>query len=323
MDQRRVIDAHIHVPVEVVEQSVRMMDRLDIETAIDMTQSYGEPFFDLMAVYRKYPGRFFASCGFNYEGLGDSGWLAREKDALKRHLDQGAIGVKIWKDLGLHRRDVHGRVIAVDDERLAELFAFAQSLGCPLIFHVADPKAFFRPLTPENERWDELQRRPEWWFGDRNRFPFDWWQIIRQFERVIERHRDAPIIGAHFGCAAEEVGYVADVMRRNPHYLVDTSARVSEIGRHEAAYVRDIFIEFQDRILYGSDLVLSAGWFPSDDEADAFYERDWGFFEFDAESMEYPYAVAKPWKIHPVGLPQDVLEKLYRQNAAIHLLRST
>ena len=147
-----------------------------------------------------------------------------------------------------------------------------------MAFHTADPKAFFKPLTPDNERWEELSLNPDWWFGDRSRYPYDWWQLIRQLERVIRRHPQTTFLGVHFGCAAEEIEYVADVMREHPNYIVDVAARLGEIGRHDAGTVRAVFLEFQDRILFGSDLGLRReimlgapqGFSPTEDDVAAF-----------------------------------------------------
>ena len=38
----------------------------------------------------------------------------------------------------------------------------------PVAIHCGDPKAFWQPATPDNERWDELQAHPEWsFYGER------------------------------------------------------------------------------------------------------------------------------------------------------------
>src|SRR5206468_6972825 len=76
----------------------------------------------------------------------------------------GARGLKIWKDFGLRVQDRSGQLIPVDTPLLDPLWAKAGELGVPVLIHVGDPAAFFQPLDRSNERWDELQRTPEWSF---------------------------------------------------------------------------------------------------------------------------------------------------------------
>ncbi len=326
---RAVIDAHTHLQVAHLDQAVRLMDQNGIQMMIDISGGcFGEPFDKLLAGFRRYPGRFAAFTGVDWQGFGEPGWAARECEQVSRAVEAGAVGVKLHKALGLKVRDTAGRLVPVDDERLAPLFARAAGLGVVVAMHIADPKAFFRPFTPANERWDELEHNPDWWFGDRSNYCYDWWRLIRQLEKVVRRHPETTIMGVHFGCAAEEVGYVADVLRDNPHYIVDVAARVGELGRHDAAFVREVFREFQDRILFGTDLgvldniMLGApqGFEPSEADVVHFYDAHWRFFETGEEQIAHPTPIQGRWRVDAVNLPGQVLEKFYYGNARRYLL---
>src|SRR5262249_20166290 len=111
---------------------------------------------------------------------------------LERAVRAGARGLKIWKDFGLIIKDASGRLIAVDDPRLDPLWARAGELGVPVLIHVGDPVAFFQPLDSLNERWDELERTPEWNFHD-PQFP-RLETLIHALENVIARHPGATFI---------------------------------------------------------------------------------------------------------------------------------
>ena len=50
--------------------------------------------------------------------------------------------------------------------------------------------------------------------------------------------------------------HVAALLRKYPNLYIDTAARIPEMGRYDAAKMRALFIEFQDRIVFGSDLVV-------------------------------------------------------------------
>src|SRR5690606_33705738 len=139
-----------------------------------------------------------------------------------------------------------------DDERLAPLFDLAGDLGLVVAFHTADPKAFFKPLTPDNERWEELSLNPDWSFGDRSRYPYDWWQLMRQLERVIRRHPQTTSLGVHFGSAAGGIASVAEVLCEHLNFVVDVAAWLGAIGRPHAGTGRGVFMVFQDCLLFGS-----------------------------------------------------------------------
>ncbi len=318
---------HTHIDPERLEEAIELMDRNGLEAMVDISAYTGEAFDEFVEATAEYPGRFGVFGGFEFEDFGEDGWLERELDRMDDAVAAGAVGFKIHKRMGLVYTDPDGSTVRVDDERLAPLFGRASELDVPIAFHTADPKAFFEPLEPENERWAELSENPDWWWGDREEHPYDWWQLIRQLETVIERHPETTFLGVHWGCAAEEVGYVADVMRENPNYIVDVSARLGEIGRHEAEFVREIFLEFQDRILFGTDLgvrdslMLGApqGFDPTHEQAEEFYDAHWRYFETDREGIAHPTPIQGDWTVDAIDLPRAVLEKFYVENAQRYL----
>jgi predicted TIM-barrel fold metal-dependent hydrolase len=141
---------------------------------------------------------------------------------------------------------------------------------------------------------------------------------------VIARHPSCVFVGAHFGCAAEAPGYVADVLRDNPRYHADTAARLGELGRHRAETVRAIFTELQDRILFGTDMgiretiMLGApqAFEPSTEDIERFYAAHWRWLETNDRGIDHPTPIQGRWTVDAIGLPVDVLEKLYGGNAA-------
>ena len=97
-----------------------------------------------------------------------------------------------------------------------------------------------------------------------------------------------------------------------PNVMVDISARASELGRQPYS-ARKFFLRFADRILFGADLV-------PDVEMYRLYYR---FLETDDEYFEYPTHASGQgrWSIYGLQLPEDVLKKVYRDNA-LGLLRN-
>ena len=225
---------------------------------------------------------------------------------------RGAAKVEIFEF------DANGDLIPVDDPRLDPLWAMAGELGVPVLIHTADPVAFFQPLDEANERWEELQRHPDWHFGKPEFLAHD--TLLVQRNCVIERHAGTIFIGAHLGNYPENLSYVDACLDRYPNFCVDTSARIGEIGRHPVEEVRAFFLKHQDRVLFGSDLVL--GWDVFDQgeqnegELEAHYQDHWRFFETDEQQIPYPgFPNQGRWQVDAIALPAVVLEKLYEGNA--------
>jgi predicted TIM-barrel fold metal-dependent hydrolase len=206
----------------------------------------------------------------------------------------------------------------VDDQRLDPVWAKAGELSVPVLIHTADPLAFFQPLDENNERWEELQAHPDWHFGTPE-FP-DRDTLLAQRNRVIERHPDTTFIGAHLGNYPENLAYMDACLDRYTNFYVDTAARIGEIGRHPPEETRAFFLKHQDRVIFGTDLVL--GWDVFDDRAQQdvaefnhFYDGHWRFFETSARHIDHPFPIQGSWKVDAISLPDDVLEKLYVRNA--------
>jgi predicted TIM-barrel fold metal-dependent hydrolase len=317
-----VVDAHNHLGPEFsdgwdrrpVSELLAALDEAGVETIIDHDVEQRAGLAERIARYgRQHPSRFV-----HFTGLAYDAWAERpdfgemEAQHFEEAAGSGARGVKAWKPLGLRARDPQGHVVGVDDERLDPLWAMAARLDLPVVVHVADPIAFFDPLDEHNERWEELAEHPDWHFwpptsaaGDAGFAAFD--EILAAFDRVIGRHPETTFIGAHVGCAAEDLALVSSMLDRHPNYHVDISARVAELGRQPYT-ARAFFLRHADRILFGTDL----GYDPE------MYRLHYRFLETMDESFDYSAEEVPPqgrWQICGLGLPDDVLRKVYADNA--------
>jgi hypothetical protein len=317
------IDVHVHVHPARTALLAKIMDANGLGGVVNLgiLETRGIPFQDGMRTFRQVLGDrmvYFPAPDF---GDVSPGFGKRMAEQLARKVEAGACGLKIYKELGLRHRDAKGNLIPVDDPRLDPLWAKAGELGVPVLIHTADPVAFFQPLDENNERWEELQRHPNWYFG-KPEFP-DHDTLLAQRDRVVERHPDTTFIGAHLGNYPENLAYVDACLDRYDNFYVDTCARIGEIGRHPVEEVRAFFFKHQDRVIFGTDWVL--GWDAADEKKMgagdmlAFkrsYDAHWRFFETDERQIEYPgYPIQGRWKVDAIDLPKEVLEKLYLRNA--------
>ncbi len=315
-----VVDAHNHLgylvpnapfggawPTRPVAELVAELDRSGVRAVVDLDGGFGETLRHELARYvEAYPERFVVFAGLDYAAFererNIGAYLANQ---LREGVAAGARGLKVWKLLGLRLRDQGGKLYAVNDARLDELWAAAGELGVPVLIHVGDPVAFFQPLDRFNERYEALQAHPDWHFlgGDLPSFH----TLMEQLADVVMRHPRTNFIGAHVGCYAENLGWVGQIMERCPNFFIDISARLAELGRQPYT-ARDFFMRHADRILFGADAPPSQ----------AVYRLHYRFLETRDEYFPYWLGERPPqgrWMIYGLDLPDAVLRQVYYENA--------
>lgn len=321
-----VFDVHTHIEPEATQRALAMFDARNVRMAINLSGGMpGMGIEEALAQQRASGGRILPFCMIDWRGAAGPAWVAQSIRTLEQCAALGVRGFKIPKVLGLYAGDENQQRLRVDDPRLDPIFERAGSLGLVVLIHSGDPRAFFEPPTPANERWDELRVHPRWSFAD-PMYP-RWTEILTEFENRVLRHPRTTFIGAHFGNAAEDPDRVERLLARAPNYYIDTSARVPEFGRHDPARMRRFFIRWQDRVLFGTDLGVgvnpadlmlgSTGEAPpTEPEVTRFWTATWRYFESDDRRIEHPTPIQGRWTVDAVGLPPEVLRKVYGANAA-------
>jgi predicted TIM-barrel fold metal-dependent hydrolase len=312
-----VIDAHDHLAEpygggwdhKPIPELLDLLDAAGVTHYVDLDGGWGEDILERHLDYFKSaaPDRFQIFGGVDWSKWPEMGnafpdWAAKR---LRMQQERGAQGLKIWKPLGLHVRDQEGRLVDVDDERLIPIWEIAGELKLPVLIHIADPVAFFDPIDETNERWEEIGEYPDWAFTSPPFPPF--MHILNGFKNLVRRHPHTTFIGAHVGCYAENLVWVGQMLDECPNYYIDISARLGELGRQPYT-ARKFFIQYQDRILFGSDLS------PDLDQYRLYYR----FLETDDEYFNYNMSevpLQGRWHVCGMYLPEDVLKKLYSENA--------
>jgi predicted TIM-barrel fold metal-dependent hydrolase len=286
---------------------VAMMDDLNVATVVNLDGRWGgELEANLDRYDRAHPGRFVTFCHLDWSALGEVGGERRLPESLDRAVAAGAGGIKVWKDLGLEVRDHAGRLVAPDDPRLGEVWERAADLGLPVLIHVADPVAFWRPVDRHNERFEQLARHPEWQYGSRQ-VPAHG-ELVDALERLLAAHRRTTFIAAHVASHAENLPKVSRMLREHPNLSVDLAACEAELGRQPGA-TRRFLRDHVDRVMWGSDA------FPF--SAPRFHT--W-FRLLETADEHFPYGESEVpeqgrWAVSGFELEQPVLDALYADNA--------
>lgn len=321
----RRIDVHVHCSPSALDRLVAIMDAEGIARAVNLSGGHSRGILEeQLRLSRAHNERVVVYTSPPWAETLRPDYGPRLAKALREAADLGARGLKISKGLGLGVRGPHGELLRIDEPQLDELFETAGQLKLPVMIHSGDPIAFWRPVGHANERHAELEAHPGWSLYGKPVPSFD--ELYAQLEARIARHPGTTFVSVHFGNCAEQPERVAQSLRRHPHLIIDTAARIPEIGRHPVATMRAFFEEFQDRILFGSDLGVgphpsplflgsSGSQPPTQEQQRLFFEATRRYFESDAQNIPHPTPIQGDWLIDGLGLPSSLLEKLYVTNA--------
>ncbi len=299
-----VIDYHNHLDALEPADVLRIMDECGVERIVNITMRTGEAALRTIDRFHSAAADRFSTYGWmDWKDVHAPGFFRRTLDRLEELVEHGACGFKLWKDLGTSVRDADGSLLRIDDERLAPIFEKAAELNVPIMFHIADPDAFFLPIDNYNERYEELAAHPEWSFHGSH---FSKQELLAQRDRVLARHPKTTFVGAHIAEHPEDLAYVSRLLDANPNLFVDIAARCAELGRQPYT-AREFFLKYPDRILFGTDLIPET----------SMYRLHFRFLETRDEYFEYPSHASRQgrWNIYGLFLPDDVLLRVYRENA--------
>ena len=273
------------------------------------------------------PKRFHYATTFSMKGFGTPGWTERTDATIDAAIAKGAVAVKVWKNIGMVERDAKGRLIMLDDPGFDPVMDHLAQKHIPLIAHQGEPKNCWLPLaqmTTENDR-SYFREHPEYHMYLHPEQP-SLETILAARDRLVERHPDLAVDGAHMGSLEWDVDLLARFLDAHPNAVVDLAARMTNVQYQSVRdydKVRAFFIRYQDRLLYGTDLTDN----PPDphertqnppreeggiaQEADQFWRSDWRYLATsDSQRVDAVEADVKG-----LGLPKAVIDKIYWANA--------
>jgi predicted TIM-barrel fold metal-dependent hydrolase len=139
-------------------------------------------------------------------------------------------------------------------------------------------------------------------FNDRSRFPtFD--SLMAERDRMLAKHPNTIWILAHLGWHAQDLGRLGAIFDRHPNVYAEVGAVLYDLGRQPRTANR-FFTKYQDRVLFGKDSFR-----PEE------YPYFWRVFETEDEYFDYYRDYHAFWKLYGMGLSDEVLRKLYYENA--------
>lgn len=299
------IDVHSHqrdMSVEALSGLIKDMDAMNEAIMVNLSGRSGESLKEKIDnINKSYPNRFVVFANVDFEGAKDMEWGKNAAEQLGQDIKNGARGLKIFKSLGLRNKDADGKRLTIDDPRLDPIWAKCAEMGVPVLIHAADPKSFWDDMNADNERWLELKTHPRRKRTATNPAPFE--QIIQEQHNVFKKHPNTKFINAHMGWHANNLAKLGELLDAMPNMNVGISAVIAELGR-QPQNARAFFIKYQDRVLFGKD-----SWKPEE------FPTYFRVLESNDEYFPYYKKYHAFWAMYGLNLPDDVLKKLYYENA--------
>jgi predicted TIM-barrel fold metal-dependent hydrolase len=325
-----VIDFHTHLsftdtsgpterarPRATPAEILAVMDRKNVRMMVHLTGGYGAALTENLRTWQQaHPARFAVFTEPWFKKIVEPNYPQFQAEQIERAKQAGAKGLKVLKTLGLYLREnvTTGKLIQIDDRRFDPMWEAAGAQRMPVAIHTSDPEAFFLPIDRFNERFEELNAHPDWSFHGKD-FPSNR-ELHEARLRVVARHPKTQFVLLHVG-NAEDLAWVSEWLDRYPNTSVEIGARIGELGRQPRA-ARKFFDKYQDRILFGTDAVPQGVQTPQQIFGEQLYEIYYRFLETEDEYFDYAPARIPPqgrWKIYGLGLPEQILRKVYYLNA--------
>jgi len=258
-------------------------------------------------VQRATKGRIAWATAFDARGFEESDFADRAIAGIRKGFDQGAIGVKIWKNVGMGIRGKSGYLLP-DNAALSPVFEAIQKADRTLIAHLAEPDGAWLPLDKNNPEIGYYSQHPEWHMYSRPELPRKN-GILEARDRVLERHPKLRVVGCHLGSDEEHWDRLGKRLDAYPNFAVDVAARVRYFVRGDHAQARAFLTKYQDRVLYATDFTMEAGDGRSAQRLRETHDWDWGFFAT-TDALTF-----RNQQVQGLGLPEAVVRKIFRDNA--------
>ncbi len=265
---------------------------------------------------KKFPAEFNYACTFCLDGWDDSAWVDNTIAWIDQCIADGAIAVKVWKNIGMEFRDKDGKLIMIDDPQFDPIFKHLAEIGIPLVGHLGEPKNCWLPLnemTTHNDR-NYFAEHTKYHMYKHPEYPSYEEQMAAR-DRMLDKNSDLVFIGCHLASLEWSVDKMSEFLDRYPNSAMDMAARMGQLfyqTKNEREKVRSFFIKYQDRILYGTDILDTGG------DKEKFFKymhstwtTDWEYLVTDNKMT----SDLIDGEFRGLKLPKDVVDKIYFLNA--------
>lgn len=269
------------------------------------------------SLHRKFPVNLFSLTTFETNGINQPGWSNEQLIRLKKSFADGAIGIKVWKNIGMTIRGKDSAFIMIDDPVFDSIFNYLESNGIPVMGHIGEPKNCWLPLdqmTTINDK-NYFKTHPEYHMYFHPEYP-SYEALIQSRDHLLEKHPKMKFLAAHLASLEWDVDEIAKRLDKFPGMMVEPAERMGQLHFQSTTNwqkVHDFFIKYQDRIMYGTDIAVSGSFNPDTvkSKAQELWLRDWKYLASD-NTLFSPFIEKE---VKGLKLPKRVVTKIYFENA--------
>ena len=314
------IDIHAHIfstDPAVIEQGKKdNVGFITINVDVPGTLPIDSQQYYALQQQHRFPNDIHYMTAFSTHDINEPGWSDRQLTYLKNSFDSGALGIKVWKNIGMVIRDKDSNFIMIDNPVFDPIFNYLEQHKIPVIGHIGEPKNCWLPLdqmTTINDR-NYFKAHPEYHMYLHPEFPSYEAQILSR-DHLLEKHPGLIFIGAHLGSLEWDTDEIAKRLEKFPNMSVETAERFGQLQYQSISNwqkVHDFFIKYQDRIMYGTDFEVNVGDNPDSvkKKAHTLWMRDLVYLT-SGDSLQSPFVSGR---FKGLALPKEVVDKFYFKN---------
>ena len=316
------IDVHIHIDTKrdvFVEQARKDNFRL-LDIVVDGSngkEKVIEEYNFRINTKAKSPKDVEFATAFSIKEWDDPNWVKNTLDWLNKSFEEGAIAVKVWKNIGMVFKDKNGDLVMIDDPKLDTIFNFLTYKNIPVVGHLGEPKNCWLPIEEMTVNNDKgyYSDHPQYHMYKHPDLPSYEEQIAAR-DRMLGKNPNLIFMGAHLGSLEWSVDELAKRLDKFPNMSVDIAARIGQLffqTKEDREKVRAFFIKYQDRILYATDLGDQGKQEPIEKQSEMHkvWLRDWEYFT--SENVMKSELISGEFQ--GLHLPKGVIDKVYLKNA--------
>lgn len=312
-------DAHFHIYAaknNSIEQAQKDNFKLlaintfseDCERVVDVHHSS-------TTIKQNFPEDFNYTTTFCLDGWDEPAWVENTISWTDQCIADGAVAVKVWKNIGMEFRNKDSVLIMIDDPKFDPIFAHLADIGIPLVGHLGEPKNCWLPLNDMTTKNDSnyFARNPQYHMFLHPEFP-SYEDQMNARNRMLDKNPDLVFIGCHLASLEWSVDELGKWLDKYPNTAVDLAARMGQLfyqTREDRIKVREFFIKYQDRLLYGTDIIDRGGNKESfQNEMHNTWLRDWEYLvtkhNLKSDLIDGEFL--------GLQLPKEVVNKIYDEN---------
>lgn len=314
------VDTHVHINKAnsaLAEQAIEDNFRL-VSVNVDLffpNVSIAEQQIASIGMKGRYPEQTDWLSTFEMHGWDEPSWEDRTLSHLENTFEEGAIGIKLWKNIGMEFRDQNGEFIMVDNPRFKPVIDFVESRGKSVLAHIGEPREAWLPLEQMKLHRGYFSNNPQYHMYLHPEYP-SYEDIIESRNNFLDAYPNLKVVGAHLGSMEWSIDMMSQHLDKYPNLALEMAARMRHMylaSSEDYEKVRDFFITYQDQLIYSTDISENPGSDPQQirQRASEVWQRDWEFFVSENEMTDT--AIDNPFK--GLKLPKSVIDKLYKTNS--------